>query len=97
MPTENTAKTLKYNFFLHWFSPNKMTSALNFQTSLCHHNMCNVFANKNVNAIISSGCNAFLVLSDKQIGAHFKYFQIKIYVQTASESHDLNMASNSFA
>ena len=29
-PTENSAITLKYHF-LHWFSPNKMASALNFQ------------------------------------------------------------------
>ena len=81
-----------------------MVSALNFQKS--YHNMLNVFKNKNVKVMISPGCNAFRVLSDKRIGAHFKYFQIKTHVQTACESHDLNkafhsfhltMASNSFA
>ena len=30
-------------------------------------------------------------MSDKQIRAHFKYYQIKTHVQTAYESHDLNM------
>ena len=35
--------------------------------------------------------NAFPVMSDKQIGAQFQYFQIKTHVQTACESHDLNM------
>ena len=46
----------------------------------------------------------FCVRSCKQIRAHFKYCQIKTHVQTACESHDLNMdfrsdltmASNSF-
>ena len=55
------------------------------------HNACNVFANKNVDVMISPGCIAFCVLSDKHIGAHFKYFQIKTQIQTACESHDLNM------
>ena len=36
------------------------------------------------------------VMSDKQIRAHFKYYQIKTHVQTARESHDLNMDFNSF-
>ena len=30
-------------------------------------------------------------MSDKQIKAHFDYYQIKIHVQTACESHDLDM------
>ena len=41
--------------------------------------------------MISPGCNAFRVLSGKQIGAHFKYFQIKTHAKTARESHDVNM------
>ena len=48
------------------------------------------FANKNVDVMISRGCNAFCILTDKQIVAHFKYFQIKTHVQTEHESHDLN-------
>ena len=36
------------------------------------------------------------VLLEKQIGAHLKYFQIKTHVQTARESHDLNMDFRSF-
>ena len=51
---------------------------------------------KNIDVMISPGCNAFRVLSDKQIGAHFKYFQIKTHVQNACESHDLNMEFHSF-
>ena len=46
--------------------------------------------------MVNPGCNAFRVFSDKQIGAHFKYFQIKPHVQTARESHDLNMDFRSF-
>ena len=46
--------------------------------------------------MISPGCNAFCVLSDKHIRAHFKYFQIKTHVQTARESHDLTMDFRSF-
>ena len=38
----------------------------------------------------------FCVTSDKQIRAHFKYCQIKIHVQLALESHDLNMDFISF-
>ena len=30
-------------------------------------------------------------MSDKQINAHFKYYQIKTHVQTAREYHDLSM------
>ena len=46
--------------------------------------------------MISLGCNAFCALSDKQIMAHFKYFQIKNHIQTACECHDLNMDFRSF-
>ena len=56
---------------------------------------CNVFTNKNVDVMISPGCNTFHVLLDKQIKAHFKYFQIKTHVQTAHE-YDLNMDFCSF-
>ena len=36
------------------------------------------------------------VMSDKQIRGYFKYYQIKTNVQTARESHDLNMDFHSF-
>ena len=49
------------------------------------------FRELNVDVMISPGCNAFRVISDKQIGVTFKYFQIQTHVQTARESHDLNM------
>ena len=58
--------------------------------------MCIVFANKNVDVMIILGSNTFHVLSDGQIGAYFKYCQIKIHVHTARESHDLNMDFRSF-
>ena len=38
----------------------------------------------------------FCVTSDKQIRAYFKCCQIKTNVQTACESHDLNMDFRSF-
>ena len=65
-------------------------------TTSQRHNARKVFANKNVDVMTSPGSNAFRVLSDKQIGAHFKHFQIKTHVQTARESHDLNMDFRSF-
>ena len=65
-------------------------------TSSQRHNMCKVFANKNVDLMISLGCNPFRVWSDKQIRAHFKYCQIKSHVQTAFESGDLNKDLCSF-
>ena len=51
---------------------------------------------KNVDVIISPGCNAFRVLSDKQIRTHFKYCQIKTHVQTLCESHELKIDLCSF-
>ena len=60
------------------------------------HNAYKVFANKNFDVMISSACDAFRVLSYKQIRAHFKYCQVKSHVQTARESHDLNMDLCSF-
>ena len=57
------------------------------------HNACNVFENKNIDVMNSPGCNAFRVLSDKQIRAHFKYCQVKTHIQTA---HGLNMDLCSF-
>ena len=54
--------------------------------------------------MISPGKTVSHVMSYKQIRAHFKYCQVDTHVQTARESHDLNidfvhltMASNSFA
>ena len=46
--------------------------------------------------MINPGSNVYLVLSDKLIGAHFKYFWMKTHVQTAHESHDLIMDFRSF-
>ena len=44
-----------------------------------------------------SGLQHFLCkLSDKHIRVHFKYFKTKTHVQTARESHDLNMDFRSF-
>ena len=60
-------------------------------TSSQRHNARNVFATKNVDVMISPGCIAFRVFSDKQIGAHCKGNKNKTHVQTARESHDLNM------
>ena len=60
------------------------------------HNACIVLVKKNVDVMIRPCCNAFHLLSDKQIRAHFNYCQIKTYVQTARESHDLNMGLYSF-
>ena len=50
----------------------------------------------NLDVMINPGCKAFRVMSDKQIRAHFKYCQINTHVQTAHESHDLNMGFPSF-
>ena len=59
--------------------------------------MCVAFlVNENVDVMISPGCNAFRLMSNKQIGANFKYCQIKTHVRTARESHDLNMDFRSF-
>ena len=106
-PTENTAKTLCYYLFLTLvFSKHSCVNVRlsNIITSSQRHNEHNVFANKKVDLMISPGCNAFCILSNKQIRIHFNYFQIKTNVQTALESHDLTrifvyliIASNSFA
>ena len=52
--------------------------------------------NKTVDIMIGQDCNAFRVLSDRQIMAHFKYFLVKTHVHTICESHDLNMDFRSF-
>ena len=59
------------------------------------HNARKVFKNKNVDVITSPRSNAFCVLSDKLIWAHFMYFNIKTHVQKARESYDLNMGFRS--
>ena len=41
--------------------------------------------------MISPDRKTFSVISDKQIRANFNHCQIKTLVQTACESHDLNM------
>ena len=89
-PTENTAKNLKYHFSYSKQNGNSI-KLLNIITSSQCHNACNVFANKNVNVMISPDRIAILVLSDKQIRARFKYFQIKTHVKTVRNSHELNM------
>ena len=60
------------------------------------HNECQVFANKNVDAMTNPGCSTFLVLSDKQIRAHFKHCQIKTHVKTTRISLYWNMDFRSF-
>ena len=50
----------------------------NIITSLQRRNEHNVFANRNVDVMISPGFNTCCVLPDKQIRAHFKYFQSKV-------------------
>ena len=58
--------------------------------------MHNVIANKNVDVMVSPGCNAFHELPDKQFGLILSIFKSKTHVQTARESHDLNMDVHSF-
>ena len=55
------------------------------------HNARKVFTNKNVDVMTSPGSNVFCVLSDKLIGAYFRYFNIKTHLQKTRESHNLNM------
>ena len=58
-----------------------------------------LFANNSVKVMINGRLVAatfFCVMPDKQIRAYSKYFQIKTNVQTACESHDLNMDYHSF-
>ena len=46
--------------------------------------------------MISQAAKISSRMSDKQISAHFMYYQIKTHDQTAWESHDLNMDFHSF-
>ena len=70
-----------------------MASALNFRTSLC---MQHVRKQKHRRNDQSGERKLSRVMLDKQIRAHFKYYQIKIHIQAACESHDLNMDFRSF-
>ena len=93
MPTENTAKMLKYHLLTLVFSKqNGFKMALNYRTS-----QRKVLAKKkNVDVMIRSGYKAFCLLSDKLIGTHFKYFKLKPMFKTARESHDFNINFRSF-
>ena len=92
-PTKNTVITLKYHF-LTLVSPNngvsvKLSKIITFSQG---HNVCNVFTNKNVDVMISLGCNTFCLLSDKQLsGLILSIFKLKPMFKTVRESHDLNV------
>ena len=58
------------------------------------HNACNVFEQKRWRNY-QSGLQRFPCIVRQKIGVHFKYFQIKTYVQTARE-YDLNKDFPSF-
>ena len=56
-----------------------MALTLNFQTSLRRLNVMtvrNVFANESIGKMISLVRNTFYITSCKELGAHFKYFQV---------------------
>ena len=46
--------------------------------------------------MISQAAKISCLMSDKQISAHFMYYQIKTHDQTSWESHDLNIDFLSF-
>ena len=46
--------------------------------------------------MVSPGCNVLPVLSDNKLGLILSIFKYKTHVQTARESHDLNMDFRSF-
>ena len=56
----------------------------------------NVFMNKGISEIISEGRNAFLCYVMQTNQGPDRLCQLKSHAQTACESHDLNMTSNSF-
>ena len=96
IPIKSPLKTplkLKNNIFLTLVisKQNGFSIKLSNIITSSHHNACNVFMTKNINVMISPGCIAFCVLSDKHIRAHCKGNKNKTHVQTACESHDLNM------
>ena len=89
----------KISIFLHWISLNKMGPASNFWTSLHRHNIidaCNVFTTKALAKWSVKAATFSLVSLCKQFRAQFRLCQVKNYVQTACESHDLNMDFCSF-
>ena len=62
--------------------------------------VCSVFVNENIGEMISHGLNAFKCYIMHANKGQVKAFSSKSHVQTARESHDLNMdfaASNSSA
>ena len=89
------------SLFLHLISQNKMASASNFRTSLRPHNVIYTRATfSQTKEMISHGCNAFQCHVMHANQGQDKAFSSKSNVQTARDSHDLNMdvaASNSFA
>ena len=71
-----------------------MVSASDFRTSLCRHNVIdvhNVFANKNSGEMISHGRKAYPCNIMQTNQSQFRLCQFKSHVQTACESHDLNI------
>ena len=67
-----------------------MAYALNFQKVIMSSKVIIV------DVMISPGSNTFPCNVSQQIMAHFKHYQIKTHVETASESHYLNMDFRSF-
>ena len=98
MPTENTAWTLKYHFLTQVFSKQngvgvKLLDVITWSQRI---NLCNVFANKNVNVMINPDSNVFPSNVRQTNQGSFHYYQIKTHVQTACEPPDLNMEFCSF-
>ena len=71
-----------------------MASASNLRTSYVAYNVIdglNVFANKSISEMISQGRNAFLCNVMQTNQGPDRLCQVQSHVQTAHESHDLNM------
>ena len=100
---ENVAYTLNIHFLtLYFLKHNGVSVKLsNVITSAQRHMYaCNVFANESIGEMISYGRSAFSCNVMHTNRGQVKAFSSKSHVQTARESHDLNMdfaASNSFA
>ena len=79
---------------LHLISLNKMVSTSNFRTTLRCHNLIdtrNIFVNKSIGEMIRQGHNPFPCNIMQTVRVKFRLCQVKSHVQTATESHDLNM------
>ena len=94
---------IKYPFSFTWFLKTKwrQRQLSNVITSPQRHiYACNVFANESIGEMISHDRNTFQCYVMHANQGPVEAFSSKSHVQTARESHDLNMdfaASNSFA